>query len=97
MTTEKKFARKCSVSGKGMNKGYVINDGDMYIKERTDLINHFRTLEWIDADGLNSKDIRNESALEEFFYNQEYYYYTEWDVFDDDRYYTESGEEVTNE
>lgn len=97
MTTEKKFARKCSVSGKGMNCGYIINDGDMYIKKRKDLIDHLRTLDWEDADGNKSKNIKHDSDLEEFFYAQEYYFYTEWEECDDDCYYTESGEEVINE
>ena len=40
-----KYARKCDVSGKGMNEGYCINDGQMYIKEESDMIAHLRGLE----------------------------------------------------
>lgn len=28
-----KFARKCSVTGKGMNEGYVFSDGEFYAKD----------------------------------------------------------------
>jgi hypothetical protein len=33
LPVENKFARKCSCCGKGMNTGYVINDGDEYFCE----------------------------------------------------------------
>jgi hypothetical protein len=33
LPVENKFARKCSCCGKGMNNGYVINDGDEYFCE----------------------------------------------------------------
>lgn len=33
LPVENKFARKCSCCGKGMNTGYVINDGEAYYCE----------------------------------------------------------------
>jgi hypothetical protein len=30
MTEGEKFARKCSVTGEGMNEGHVFRDGEMY-------------------------------------------------------------------
>lgn len=31
-----KYARKCSVTGKGMNEGWVVEDHDMYFKKQKD-------------------------------------------------------------
>ena len=33
----KKYARACDITGKGMNEGYCIGDGNMYIKYEVDL------------------------------------------------------------
>lgn len=33
-----KFARKCSITGEGMNKGFVINHGELYIKNKSDVL-----------------------------------------------------------
>ena len=50
--------------------------------------------EWVDADGNNSLDIVNDDELMEFFYNEDYYCYTEWTKFDiDDVYYDAEGNE----
>jgi hypothetical protein len=32
-----KFARKCTVTGEGMNDGWVFRDGDAYVKNESDL------------------------------------------------------------
>jgi hypothetical protein len=44
-----KFARKCSVTGEGMNEGYVIRDGEKYFKYEHDaiqwaILNGYQTL-----------------------------------------------------
>lgn len=45
MTEKKKvYARKCSVTGEGMNEGFVYRDGEMYFKYEKDLIAHLRSL-----------------------------------------------------
>ncbi len=77
-TTKYYFARRCDVTGNGMNDGYCIGDGEMYIEKESDLIAHLRSLEWEDADGNLSTDIEPDEDLLEFFYNEEYYYYTVW-------------------
>ena len=79
-----KFARKCDVTGRGMNEGYVVGDGELYFAEKEDLIKHLRTLNWEDCDGNSSLDVVEDDDLMEFFYNEDYYWYTEWSKFDID-------------
>lgn len=69
-----KYARQCSVSGEGMNKGYVICDGEMYIKSEKHLSEHI------------TNDTEYESVEEA--YEDGYYYYTEWEDEDDYQYET---------
>lgn len=89
-----KYPRRCDATGRGIYEGYVCNDGEFYFAEQLDLINHLRTLNWKDADGNCSLDIVDDDELMEFFYNEDYYRYTEWTKFDiDDVYYDAEGNE----
>jgi len=89
-----KYARRCDATGRGMNEGYVVGDGEVYFAEKTDLLIHLMSLNWVDAYGKRSTDINDDDELMEFFYNEEYYHYTEWDENDiDDVYYDEEGHE----
>jgi len=90
-----KFARRCDITGRGINEGYVFGDGELYFAEKEDLINHLRTLEWEDADGNLSQDLTNDEDILEFFYNEDAYYFTEWDEVDEDEYYDAEGNEYT--
>ena len=87
-----KYARRCDATGRGMNEGYVVGDGEMYFAEKTDLLIHLMSLNWVDADGNSSVDIDDDDELMEFFYREEYYYHTEWDELDD-VYYDAEGHE----
>jgi len=87
-----KYARRCDATGRGMNEGYVVGDGELYFVEVTDLLIHLRTLDWVDADGKRSLDIDDDDELLLFFYREEYYYHTEWDELDD-VYYDAEGHE----
>jgi len=60
-----KYARQCDVTGEGMNNGFVICDGDMYIKYEKHMSEHI------------TKD--TDYASMEEAYEDDYYYYTEWD------------------
>ena len=64
-----KYARQCSVTGKGMNKGFCICDGEYYVSEEVGI-------DWWIAEHTTYK-----SAEEA--YEDEYYYYTEWEDEDD--------------
>jgi len=79
-----KFARQCSVTGEGMNNGYVYRDGEMYFKYEPDLVAHIRSL---DNDSSNLSD---EFLLGEA-YDLEEYYYTEWEDEDDYQYQLING------
>ena len=81
-----KYARQCSVTKQGMNAGYLIQDGEMYIKYEKDLIAHIRSIEGEDV----SKDSLTDESLLNEYYEDGYYYYTEWDDKDDFQY------EITN-
>jgi hypothetical protein len=83
----KKYARQCSITSEGMNEGFVIGDGDFYIKYEKDLITFLRD---------NDESPReNESLSDDFIMDEAYnlgeYYYTEWEDEDDYQYYEENG------
>ena len=73
-TNDMKYARQCSVSGAGMNKGYVICDGEAYVSEA------------VGIDYWLKEHTSYESAEEA--YEDGYYYYTEWE--DESEYEYES-------
>lgn len=87
-----KFARRCDVTGRGMNEGYVVGDGERYFSEKEHLLNHLRELDWEDADGNRSQDLTDDEDIMEFFYNEDYYYYTEWEEIDDEIYPLDSSD-----
>jgi len=70
----KKFARQCSITGEGMNEGYVYYDGEMYFKYEKDFVMFLRYQNEPLQDVLHLSD--------EFILNEAYelgeYYYTEW-------------------
>ena len=74
----KKFARRCDATGRGMNEGYVLGDGELYFAEKEHLLDHLKQMdEWC---GVKLKYLfSDDDELLEYFYEQEYYYYTEWD------------------
>jgi len=91
-----KFARRCDATGKGINEGYVVGDGELCFGNEEDLLYHLRELNWEDSNGVKSKDLEVDQLLE-YFYNENYYYYTEWDMYDiDDEWYDAEGNEYNN-
>lgn len=78
------YVRKCSVSGRGMNKGYVVNEGNKYISSEKD------ALKWCRDNGYPSLDEA---------YKKEVIYYTEWEDLEEEinkqgYYYTADGVEI---
>ena len=65
-----RYARRCSVTGAGMNKGYVINDGEAYVSEDVGI--HW----WL-------KEHTSYESAEEAS-DDGYYYYNEWDLWEDE-------------
>ena len=76
-TDTHKYARRCDITGKGMNAGYCIGDGAMYIKLEKDLDTHIQS-------GTDYKSVQDA-------YEDDYFYYTEWDAIDEDQHYTHDG------
>lgn len=62
--TMEKFARKCTITGQGMNEGWYCEGLDTYIKTEADAINFVNQHTYADL---------------ECAYNDEFIYYTEWD------------------
>lgn len=94
-----KYARRCDVTGKGINKGFVVVDGELYFATKFELLKHLRTLNWVDCNGKRSTDCKTSAELLLYFYNEDYYYYTEWDVEQecDVEWYTADGVAVVVE
>jgi hypothetical protein len=76
--------RICDATGERMTDGYVVDHFDtlLHFSEKKYLIDHLRTLEWIDADG-NEVRLDDDRDLLDYFFGEEYFYYT---TFDDDDY-----------
>jgi hypothetical protein len=92
-----KFARRCDATGCGMNEGYVVGAGDLYFSKKEHLLEHLMGLDWENCNGVNSSTITDDDDLIEFFYNEDYCYYTEWDdIYIDDIYYDEDGNEYND-
>jgi diketogulonate reductase-like aldo/keto reductase len=66
-----KFARQCDLTNELMNEGWVIGDGDMYIKYEADAINAAIKMGYKSID-----DAYKEDAM----------YWTEWEDEDDFQY-----------
>ena len=74
-----KFARKCDVTGKGMNEGYVFRDGEMYASDKESAIKLA-----LDVYGFQSLGDAYDNGM---------CYYTEWEEVDEDCYYDSEGNE----
>lgn len=72
MGTHKKFARFCNETNRGINEGYVFNDGDYYCSTEEAALAYAKRLGYDDL-----KDA----------YDNEAYYYTEWEEYDGDYWY----------
>ena len=77
MRTTEKFARKCDITNEGMNEGYCILDGLMYIKYDMDMLQHIT-------------DETDYDTIEDA-YEDDYYYHTEWEEIEDDSWFSKDG------
>ncbi len=89
-TKQKLYARKCSATNKGMNKGYIDEQTDKYFKYKEDVIEHI--LDRIKQDllnyGIDVKFLPFESEENVIQYGYDYYdiYFTEWECKEDYQY-----------
>jgi hypothetical protein len=68
-----RFARICSVTGFGMNEGWVVNQGALYIRNEEDAI------EFAKSQGhASTKELYDECQEENN--NPDGFYWTEWDA-----------------
>jgi len=74
-----RYARKCFITGKGMNSGWVFGDGDFYIKEESDVV-------WLLE--------RRGSNLRSAYYDG-ICYYTEWDEIDEEEWFDVDGNQFS--
>ena len=97
-TDDERYCRLADDTGKGVNEGFVVGMGETIYESEDNLVKHLRELDYEDADGNSSKKIKAKDDLLEFFYNDEYYYWTEWDcdseIEDQGYYYTRDGKEI---
>jgi hypothetical protein len=77
-----KYAKQCSITGEGMNEGYVYYDGEMYFKYEKDFVLFLRYQNELE-EGI--WDLSDELVLSESYDNGEYYW-TEWEDEDDYQY-----------
>jgi cell wall assembly regulator SMI1 len=80
-----RFARKCSVTGKGINEGYCVNDGEFYFSQESQLVKFLR-----DRDSEDMSHLSDDFILKEA-YDLEEYYWTEWEDGDDYQYQLVDG------
>lgn len=76
----KYWARRCSATGEGFNQGYVIQDGEHYIKDKSRAKSHILLMGY--------------STMKEA-YSDGYYAYTEWDGDEDMEYIEINGNMYT--
>lgn len=77
------WARVDTTTGKGMNQGFCVYDGEAYFENESDLVKYLREQN-VDESG----ELSDEFILKEAYDNGEYYY-TEWDVEEEEYYYLE--------
>jgi len=91
----KTYARKCDITGEGMNEGFCIGDGSMYIKYEKDMIKYLRGIEKEgnpEYDTLVKEGRLADEWLLNDYYNADYYYWTEWYDESDHQYAEVDGE-----
>ena len=84
----KKYARKCSATGEGMNEGFCYGEGQEYFKYEKDLIKFLREGESEDFNSVSDEFILKEA------YDCGEYYYTEWEDESDFQYVMSNGKLV---
>ena len=68
-----KFARRCDITGRGMNEGYVVGAGDLHFSEKKHLIKWLKGV--AEEESLNFK---SDKLMLDHYYEEKLYYYTEW-------------------
>jgi hypothetical protein len=87
-----KFARRCNATGCGMNEGYVVGEGDLYFSGKEHLI------EWLKGVAIEDNlNFDSDEDMMNHYHGDDLFYYTEWDdIYIDDIYYDEDGNEYND-
>jgi hypothetical protein len=84
-----KYARRCDITGRGMNEGYVVGAGDLLFSEKKHLVNWLKSV--AKEENLN---FESDKLMLKHYYEEELYYYTEWDEVDEDEWYDADGNAI---
>jgi hypothetical protein len=76
-----KYARKCDITGEGMNEGWVVNGCEVYIKHESDAIEYCKT-HWNQT---------LDEAYEDNEWGTDGFYWTSWEDQDDYQYIVKNG------
>jgi hypothetical protein len=76
-----KYARKCSITHKGMNEGWINEQTDEYFKNKVDAVKHIKEL-MIEE----TKQTEHQFFIESTDDILEIGYYTEWECTEDYQY-----------
>lgn len=81
-TNDTIFARKCSVTGQGMNEGWIVGDGDAYYKYEADAIEACLKAGYASIEDayMNGDEEGNEGE-------NAWCYWTTWEEIEDDENY----------
>lgn len=80
-----KFARLSDATNKGMNEGYCFNGGEYYCETEEEAKNYVESL-----------DLNWEEELETVNTDDEWFYFTHWEVEESEHYYDKEGNEYLN-
>ena len=84
-----KYARRCDVTGEGMNEGFCVGEGAFYVKYEKDFLKHLREVEKegnAEYDKLVLEGRLTDDFLLQDYYQADYYYWTEWECEEDFQY-----------
>lgn len=83
----KRYARKCSITGEGMNEGWINENTDAYFKHKSDVVKYIK--EWMIEETKQTGHqffIESTDDILEIGYNHYGVYYTEWECTEDYQY-----------
>ena len=96
-----KYARKCDVTGRGMNSGWVWGDDAFYTSTKEVTIKELRSdisSGGYDFDEVGAEELlkKTDDELMDYAWNNDIFYYTEWEEVDDDSWFDADGNEYQN-
>jgi hypothetical protein len=97
----KKYARKCDVTGCGMNSGWVWGDGAFYTSTKEVTIKELRndiSSGGYDFDEVGAIELlkKTDDELMDYAWENDIFYWTEWQEVDEDSWFDADGNEYQN-